>query len=341
MGETMISDRQKLILKAIVEEYVITNEPVGSKLLTNKPYLKFSSATLRYDMQHLEETGYLEKTHTSSGRVPSEVGLRFYVENLLTRDESVKNYYENIEIIINDKYLTKEQIINELINYVAKVTGCFVAVVGSNACYAKVKKMEIVPLNEHDALLLIVTNSGVVRSQRINVPKDFKMEDLLRIMSMFDVAMYDQYIYEIRDILEKEASKPRIREIVDYRDDILNFMIKGFASFLNNECYKSSMSPLFAQPEFKDYKVMQRFVSALDNTEVSNLIYNNKKMLSIKIGKENEALGLADCAIISIPYYLDLNEYGQIIAVGPVRTNYQLIVPILEYLSNSLPKLYK
>ena len=330
-----------MILKAIVEEFVLTCEPVGSKLLTNKPYLNFSSATLRYDMQALEEMGYLEKTHTSSGRVPSEKGFRFYVDNLLTRDDEVKDVYKVINNILSNKLLTKETIIEDIINYVAKTTGCYIAVVGSNACYAKVKKMEIIPLNERDALLLIVTSQGVVRSQRINVPKDFKMDDLLRIMSMFDVAMYDQEIYEIRNILEREANKPRIREIVDYRDDILNFMIKGFASFLNNECYKSSMTPLFSQPEFKDYQVMQRFVSVVDDTRVNELVYSNKKGLQIKLGQDNKNIGLPDCAVISIPYYLDMFEYGTIVAVGPLRMNYKTVVPILEYLANSLPKIYK
>ena len=330
-----------MILKAIVEEFVLTCEPVGSKLLTNKPYLNFSSATLRYDMQALEEMGYLEKTHTSSGRVPSEKGFRFYVDNLLTRDDEVKDVYKVINNILSNKLLTKETIIEDIINYVAKTTGCYIAVVGSNACYAKVKKMEIIPLNERDALLLIVTSQGVVRSQRINVPKDFKMDDLLRIMSMFDVAMYDQEIYEIRNILEREANKPRIREIVDYRDDILNFMIKGFASFLNNECYKSSMTPLFSQPEFKDYQVMQRFVSVVDDTRVNELVYSNKKGLQIKLGQDNKNIGLPDCAVISIPYYLDMFEYGTIVAVGPLRMNYKTVVPILEYLATSLPKIYK
>lgn len=337
----MLSDRQKLILKAIVEEYISTNEPIGSKSLTDKPYLKFSSATIRYDMQYLEETGYLEKTHTSSGRIPSQLGYRYYVDNLLTRDEDVKNIYLNIDNILSNKLLTKETAIIEVLNYIAKLSGCFLAIVGSNACYAKVKKMEIVPLNDRDALLLIVTSQGVVRSQRINIPKDFKMDDLLRIMNMFDVAMYDQAIYEIREILAREATKPRIREIVDYRDDILNFMIKGFASFLNNECYKSSMTPLFNEPEFKDYVVMQKFVKAIDSIEVTGLIYNDKKGLQIRLGEENKELGLNDCAIVSIPYYLDLNEYGTIVAVGPLRMNYKGVVPILEYLANSLPKLYK
>lgn len=336
----MISDRQKLILKAIVEEYVISNEPIGSKSLTNKPYLNFSSATIRYDMQHLEENGYLEKTHTSSGRVPSELGYRFYVDNLLTRDEDLKEIYKNIDSILNNKLLTKEIAIEQVMNYVAKTANCYLAIVGSNATYARIKKMELVPLNDEDALLLIVTNSGVVRSQKMKVPKDFKMEDLLRIMSMFDVAMYDQAIYEIRKILEREALKPRIREIVDYRDDILNFMIKGFASFLNNECYKSNMTPLFSQAEFKDYQVMQKFVNAVDDMKVTNLVASKQKGISIKIGKDNEELGLEACSIISTPYYLDLNEYGTIIAVSPVRANYKKIVPIVEYLANKIPKIY-
>ena len=336
----MISDRQKLILKAIVEEYVLTDEPIGSKSLTNKPYLNFSSATIRYDMQYLEENGYLEKTHTSSGRVPSELGYRFYIDNLLTRDDNLKDVYLDIDSILNNKFLTKETAILEAINYIAKITGCFVAVIGSNATYARIKKMEIVPLNDEDALLLIVTNSGVVRSQKIKVPKDFKMEDLLRIMSMFDVAMYDQAIYEIRDILERESSKPRIREIVDYRDDILNFMIKGFSSFLNNECYKSSMTPLFNQAEFKDYQVMQKFVNAVDDMKVTNLVVPKQKGIMIKIGKDNLALGLEDCSIISTPYYLDLDEYGTIIVVGPIRTNYKMVVPTIEYFANKLPKIY-
>ena len=85
----MLSDRQKLILKAIIEDYVTSNEPVGSKALTEKPYLDFSSATIRNDMQDLEEKGYLEKTHTSSGRIPSQTGYRYYVDHLIIRDEQV------------------------------------------------------------------------------------------------------------------------------------------------------------------------------------------------------------------------------------------------------------
>ena len=92
-GEAMLTDRQKLILKAIIEEYITSNEPVGSKALTEKPYLAFSSATLRNEMQSLEEDGFLKKTHTSSGRIPSDTGYIYYLDHLFIRDDNVEDYY--------------------------------------------------------------------------------------------------------------------------------------------------------------------------------------------------------------------------------------------------------
>ena len=99
----MLTDRQKLILKAIIEEYVTSNEPVGSKALTEKPYLAFSSATLRNEMQTLEEDGYLKKTHTSSGRIPSDIGYRYYLDHLFIRDEHVEDYYKYVDEILDNK----------------------------------------------------------------------------------------------------------------------------------------------------------------------------------------------------------------------------------------------
>ena len=236
----MLSDRQKLILKAIVEEYVQSNEPVGSKVLTEKPYLDFSSATIRYDMQNLEENGYLEKTHTSSGRVPSELGYRYYINHLFIRDEEVSKYFKYVDEIFDNKHLSKDDVLQALANFLSELTGYYSAINISCNDFANVMKMEIVPLSNKEAVLLIVTNNGSVQSQKIAIPEGYNMDDLLRIISMFDNAMYDHSILEIKEILSKEASKPRIRQMVDFRDDILNFMIKGFSSFLKTQTFEST-----------------------------------------------------------------------------------------------------
>lgn len=336
----MLTDRQKLILKAIIEEYVVNNEPVGSKVLTNKPYLDFSSATIRYDMQKLEEDGYLEKTHTSSGRVPSQDGYRYYVDHLIIRDGNVTEYFQYVDQILDDKRLAKEDAIKKLADFLSELTGYYAAVVGSSSDFAKVLKMEIVPLSDNEAILLIVTSSGAVQSQKIVIPHGYKMDDLLRIIQMFDNAMYDHSVYEIRDILSKEAAKPRIRAMVDFRDDILNFMIKGFTRFSNTESYSSGLSRLFNQPEFQDHHIIQNILKTIDSEVMRDFTRNaHSGGLKVHIGTENLA-GLETCSIITIPYYMGDNEYGTIILIGPKRMNYRGVIPLLEYVAKSMAKLY-
>ena len=336
----MLTDRQKLILKAIIEEYVVNNEPVGSKVLTNKPYLDFSSATIRYDMQKLEEDGYLEKTHTSSGRVPSQDGYRYYVDHLIIRDGNVTEYFQYVDQILDDKRLAKEDAIKKLADFLSELTGYYAAVVGSSSDFAKVLKMEIVPLSDNEAVLLIVTSSGAVQSQKIVIPNGYKMDDLLRIIQMFDNAMYDHSVYEIRDILSKEAAKPRIRAMVDFRDDILNFMIKGFTRFSNTELYSSGLSRLFNQPEFQDHHIIQKILKTIDSEVMRDFTRNaHSGGLKIHIGTENLA-GLETCSIITIPYYMGDNEYGTILLIGPKRMNYRGVIPLLEYVAKSMAKLY-
>ena len=334
----MLTDRQKLILKAIIEDYVSSNEPIGSKALTEKPYLDFSSATIRYDMQSLEENGYLEKTHTSSGRIPSETGYRYYVDHLIIRDESVLEYFKYLDDIFDNRHLAKEDALKKIADFLSELTGYYSIILGSSADFAKVMKMEIVPLSNNEAVMLIVTNTGQVQSQKITIPEGYNQDDLLKIIQMFDNAMYGHSVFEIREILSKEAAKPRIRQMVDFKDDILNFMIKGFSRFLNTETYDSGLSRLFNQPEFQDYQIMQKILKAVDEEALNDFAQASAGNLKINIGREN-VKGLEDCSIVTIPYYIDDNEYGTIILVGPTRMNYRGVVPLLEYVAKSMPKL--
>lgn len=338
----MLTDRQKLILKAIIEEYVTSNEPVGSKSLTEKPYLTYSSATIRYEMQHLEEIGYLKKTHTSSGRVPSEIGYRYYVDHLVIRDEYVSEYFKYVDEILDNKTLAKEDAIRKLTNFLSELTGYYTAIIGTSSDLARVLKMEIVPLEEHnEAVLLIVTSVGTVQSQKIYIPDGYKMDDLMRIISMFDNAMYGRSIYEIRDVLSKEASKPRIRQMVDFQDDILNFMIKSFEKFLKGETYDAGLSKLFSQPEFQDREVIQKVIKAINEEVTKSFGSQEISGIKIHIGSENLCSGLEECSIITIPYAINDNENGTILLVGPTRMNYRATIPLLEYVAYSMKKLDK
>ena len=142
----MITSRQKLILKAIIEAFVKDAQPVGSKALTQMPYLDFSSATLRYDMAQLEELGFLEKTHTSSGRVPSELGYRYYVEHLVTRDADVVDSFPLIDQIFLKNKLAREQAVEEAIHLLSELTNYTAMAVGPSSNQNTIKKIDFISL---------------------------------------------------------------------------------------------------------------------------------------------------------------------------------------------------
>lgn len=341
VGEYMLTDRQKIILKTIVESYIETNEPVGSKVLTAKPYLAFSSATIRYDMQSLEEKGYLEKTHTSSGRIPSEVGYRYYLEHLIIRDQSIENIFDEIDALFANEMISKEEAMKKIVDFLSEMNNCYTVILGNASVHDKVMKLEIVPLDEKEAVLLIVTNTGDVQSQKITIPDGFNMDDLLRLISMFDNAMYGHSITEIRNILGKEAAKPRIRQMVDFRDDVLNFLVKGFARFQNTDNFSSGLSKLFNHPEFQEHKVMQNVLNLIDSDLLEKVLETNEDGIKIRIGSENDEYGLNDCSIISIPFYKGELECGKIAIIGPRRLQYNKVIPLLEYIAKEMPRIYK
>lgn len=337
----MLTDRQKLILKAIIEEYIESNEPVGSKILTDKPYLNFSSATIRYDMQELEESGYLEKTHTSSGRIPAQMGYKYYVEHLITRDDSIEKSFRAFDKIFDDTELSKEDTIKRVVDLLSDETGYMTVISGSSSNYAVVKKLEIIEVSKGEAILLVVTSDGAVQSQAISIPSYVNTDELSRLIDMFDNAMYDRPVYEIREVLSKEVSKPRIRQMVDFKDDILNFIIKCFFKFQNADYYTSGLSKLVNQPEFHEYKSIQKIIDVIDQGIIANTLSEKTHGLTIRIGLDNVDRALQECAIVSIPYIINDNNYGTIAVVGPMRMEYRRVIPMIEYVAKSMSKLYK
>ena len=142
----MLSERQILVLKAIVEEYVSTNEPVGSRTLSKRPDLPFSPATIRNDMADLEEMGFLEKTHTSSGRIPSETGYRLYVEQIMKEKQERELAFPMIDQIFSQANITRQEAITESLNLVADLTNYAAVALGQSAEHSRIKKLEFISL---------------------------------------------------------------------------------------------------------------------------------------------------------------------------------------------------
>lgn len=336
----MLSSRQKLILKAIIEAYVKDAQPVGSKYLTSLPYLNFSSATLRYDMAALEELGYLEKTHTSSGRVPSELGYRYYVEHLVTRDEDVQESYPLIDEIFYKNKLAREQAIEEAIGLLSNLTNYTAMAIGPNAQKNLIKRIDFIPISEQEAVILIVTDQGHVQHQHIHVPEGGRIEDVRKVIKTLDDLLRDRSIGEANLILKNTLAKKEIDSFMEYQNQIIESFINAFSRFAEDNFYLSGMTNVFTQPEFHNVKRIKSFVDMLDRRDLLKLI-GESDSLSVRFSSDLKMVPMQNCTVISIPYRVSDNEHGTIAVVGPTRMAYNKVIPLIEYIAGNLAKLYK
>lgn len=336
----MISSRQKLILKAIIEAYVKDAQPVGSKTLTAMPYLNFSSATLRYDMAQLEEFGFLEKTHTSSGRVPSEKGYRYYVEHLVTRDQDVADSFPLIDEVFLKNTLAREQAVQEAIAILSDLTNYTAMAVGPSSNQSTIKKIDFIPLNEDEAVILIVTDKGHVQHQNIQIPEEMKMNDLKEVIKTLDDLLRDRLISEASRILEAAFAKREIVSFMEYQAQLMHSFIHAFSKFAQENFYLSGVTNVFDQPEFTNVKHVKNFVDMLDRRDLIKLL-GNSEGLSIQFGSDLKLIPMDNCTLISVPYRISEHEFGTIAVVGPTRMQYSKVIPLVEYIASNLGKLYK
>ena len=337
----MLTSRQKLILKAIVEEYVNTAEPVASFDLMSKPYLNFSSATLRAEMATLEQLGLIEKPHTSSGRVPTSIGYRYYVENLVTRDSDVVSDFPLIDQIFSEHNLMKEDAIKEAMNLLSKLTNYTSMALGADYRSELVKKMDFIPVSDAEAVILIVTNEGHVSNQTIKIPNGLKSEDLKQVVKVLDEVLRNKPITDVEKILNDEFARLQVKDIMNYQEQLLNTFVNAFSKFYKDNYYLSGMSNVFGQPEFNDVNKLKAFMEAFEEGEVMRLVGNTNNGLTVRIGSENKILAMDDCTIISVPYRIDDEKVGTIAVIGPTRMEYKKVIPLVEYIAGNMTKLYK
>jgi heat-inducible transcriptional repressor len=335
-----LSNRQKLILKAIIEEYVSSGEPVGSKVLTAKPYLEFSSATIRADMAYLEMLGLLEKTHTSSGRIPSVSGYKYYVEHLVTRDYEVVNDFPLIDKIFNDETLNKEQMIKKAIDLLSDLTNYMTLASENNYEHIRIAKLDLVQISDFDALLLIITSTAKVETRQIKIPK-MGFAEFKKVIDAFDKALHNCYVSEIKYILKSENVANIISQYIDYQDEILRTFEVAFSSLNQTKTFHSGIDTIFEIPEFRDVDKIKEIITAVNNESINSLIATPTRGLSVRIGHENNISVMNDCSIVSVPYQIGDDEAGMIAVIGPTRMEYSRVIPLLEYIAKNMSKLFK
>lgn len=334
----MLTNRQKLILKAIIEIYVETGEPVGSKLLTDWPYLGYSSATIRYDMQVLEESGYLEKTHTSSGRVPSRLGYRYYLDNLVTRDSNVNTVFPMIDSLF-ERETSKDVIVKRAIDLLSELTNYTSVILGPNEDLTRIKKIDFVKINDREAVILIVTDRGHVQSQTFKI-NGFGATQFKETITTLDELLRNRYLKDAKEILSRSFMKDDVIGYMEYQEKIVDAFIRAFTKMSEEDVYLAGLGNMITQSEIEDPEELRRLLYVLDQKDVLKVIGRTNK-LTFKIGREAEFMPTDRCTIISVPYAVSDEEVGTIAIIGPTRMDYAKVIPLMEYIAKNITKLYK
>ncbi|MGN0992331.1 MAG: heat-inducible transcriptional repressor HrcA [Bacilli bacterium] len=328
----MLTSRQEKVLEIIIREYVKSVTPVGSKLICDE--LNCSSATVRNEMSILELAGYLEKTHISSGRVPSERGYRYYVDNLMkpkemTGEEMLKlqTIFNNNKLEINDCLKRSLEIISELTDYTS-------VVLGSNSSENKLKKVEVLPLDSDKLIAIIITDKGHIEHKQINVD-GVQLDEISKTVELINKLIVGTPINEVKEKLEFEI-KPIINQYVKQHEAIYN----AFYDVFNDFVMKSDVSfvgrtKILNQPEFNNVEKIKKIFTKLDDDTLFDITSEDDKDINIYIGNESHLD--EDVTVIKTKYKTEDDE-GVIAVIGPKRMEYAKVVSLLNYIKENLDK---
>lgn len=333
-----LSDRKRRILRAIVDDYIRTAEPVGSSYILNKHKLGISSATIRNEMAYLEETGYLDKPHTSAGRVPSSLGYRVYVDELMQRYTLTVREIEEMRSSLKKSYLELGNILKDISNTVAHLTNYTTLI--STPCISRssLKSIRLVPLDEKSFVMIVVNNSGIVKNTTITVKNGVDQKVLKRLGNYLNLTFCGREINDISSdfILAQKEIMPLPDEIMNPVMGFLSEVVNTFSGF---DISAIGQANILNYPEFKDVnrtKEFFNFVGNIDKNFIREKLTDDK--ISILIGDENPNLKELGLSMVISNYKIKDGIIGGIAIVGPTRMDYSKVVATLDYLKKNLDK---
>jgi len=333
-GILLMDDRKKELLKEIVENYVKTVKPVGSKSLCKK--LNCSSATIRNEMAILENMGYIEKNHISSGRIPSELGYRYYVENLmqpkdLTGEDMLKlqTIFSNKELQVSDAVAKCMEIISDLTNYTS-------VVLGKNSNDNLLQQINIITLDANKVVAIVCTDKGVVENKQFILPTNTDVFEIVRTSEMINKMLIGTPINKVAEKLEFEIKPIIAKKIKDY-ETVYNIFYDAFNDFLmhNSNIHVSGRVNLLKEPEYDNTEDIKRIASKLEDESFREMVNNidGNEELKIYIGKDSN---FDDNVTVIKRKYKSGGEEGTIAIIGPKRMEYERVVSLLNYMIDKI-----
>lgn len=329
-----MNNRQNELLRLIVETYIKTVKPVGSKSLVKK--LKCSSATIRNDMAYLESLGYLEKTHISSGRVPSEAGYKYYVDNLMKPKELTGDEVLKLQTILNNKDLVISDAIVKCMEIISDITNYTSIVLGKDSDNNTLKQVSIVPIDDKKIVAVVVTNTGHVENKQSNIPEAISMDEMIKACELINRKLIGTKLSDINSKLEYEI-KPIIASQIKAYERVMDFFYDAFNDFnvKNSDIFFQGKTNILKQPEYDSPEKIKNMIGKLENMDLIKKIETDDKDVNIFIGEENKFD--PNVTVVRTSYNID-GEEGTIAIIGPKRMEYDKVVTLLNYLKNYIER---
>ncbi|MDQ8736732.1 heat-inducible transcriptional repressor HrcA [Paenibacillus sp. LHD-38] len=332
----MLTERQRMILHAIVDDYIRSAEPVGSRSISKRGDVGFSPATIRNEMADLEELGFLEQPHTSAGRVPSTKGYRYYVDHLVKLSEVDENDIGMVRSFVTDKMNQMEQVIQQTAMILSNLTNYTSILLGPEMFSTSLKHFGLVPLDQTSAVAIIVTNTGHVENRTISIPEGLKMEDMEKVVNILNTRLVGVPLIRLRSKLYTEVGQELERH-VDHYEQLLQVLDHALQNEDEHRIFLGGATNMLTQPEFKDVDKVKTILDLLDETPaIMKMFTGLPSGIQVRIGTENDHKAISDCSLITATYAIDGQSLGTIGILGPTRMEYGKVISLLDIISKDM-----
>ena len=329
----MITSRQEKILKLIIDRYIKDPIPVGSKGLSK--ILNCSSATIRNDMGALEEKGLIEKTHTSSGRVPSAKGYRYYVDNLMDAKKMKEEDKKKLEIVLSNGELALSDVISKSLQLISDITNYTTIALGTSAHDNNLKQIEVVPIDTDSMIVIIVTDKGHVEHKKLKLA-NVEPSDIKKTVNLINTLIVGTPIDEISKKLEFEI-KPIIGNYVVQHEKLYNAFYNVFNDYTHEDVNIVGRNKILEQPEFTtDVNRIKEVYNKLESKEfLQKIEQDSDNNITVYIGDES---GIENDVTVIKTKFKRNNEEGTIAIIGPKRMDYDRVMSMLEYMKENIER---
>ncbi len=339
--EPVLSDRMKWILRAVIENYILTAEPVGSRTISNMSNPHLSPATIRNIMADLEEMGFLFQPYTSAGRVPTEKGLRFYVDSILDvhelsieEQQQIRSRYTNFQLEGIDLFRETCKILSSSSRYLGVVWAPKMGLV-------KLQHIEFVKLRRHLILAILVSTTGLIQNRVIEVEEDFSQSELEHLSDYLNSILTGLTLYQVRERLldQMKAEKTVYDQLFE---KAIKLGEQAFSSIDETDVFIDGRTNILQQPEFSNISVMTDLFRAFEEKATMVKLLDKcmaPKGVQISIGRESEVQEMENCSMVTSTYGCRGQVWGALGVIGPRRMNYSKVIPLVDYSAKLLTEI--